>query len=73
MDKNNCLLIYIFSDFRVLEARNRLGGRVATMQIAKKNSTDAFWSWGIYCAFRLFEIHFFPSSYLDAAGGANIF
>ena len=36
MDKNNCLLIYIFSDFRVLEARNRLGGRVATMQIGKK-------------------------------------
>ena len=28
-----------FKDFKLLEARNRLGGRIATMQIGENNST----------------------------------
>ena len=31
-----------FSDFKVLEARNRLGGRIATMQIGELGAAESF-------------------------------
>ena len=56
-----------FTDFRLLEARNRLGGRVATMQIGRKLSVAHLslflFSRSFYLALVLLYVHCYISPF----------